>query len=87
MRRKLQAIGHYCQAIPGVWGTVAQVGENGLGLRSLFDDGGSGAVCDRSFDRLLIGRISIRLLGTYIGRQDTGKGRPFRFILNHFKTT
>ncbi len=38
---------HYCQAIPGVSGTVAQVGENRFGLRSLFDDGGSGAVCDR----------------------------------------
>jgi hypothetical protein len=45
----MQAIGHYCQAIPGFSGTVARVGENGVGLRSLFDDGGSGAVCDRSF--------------------------------------
>ncbi|MEP6543708.1 hypothetical protein NDI47_16355 [Microcoleus vaginatus GB1-A2] len=25
------------------------MGENGFGLRSLFDDGGSGAVCDRPF--------------------------------------
>jgi len=25
------------------------VGENRFGLRSLFDDGGSGAVCDRPF--------------------------------------
>ena len=48
MRRKQQAIVHYCQAIPGVSGTVAQVGENGFGLRSLFGNGGSGAVCDRS---------------------------------------
>ncbi len=40
---------HYCQAIPGVSGTVAQVGENRFGLRSLFDDGGSGAVGDRPF--------------------------------------
>jgi hypothetical protein len=40
---------HYSEAIPGVLGTVADVGENGVGLRSLFDDGGSGAVCDRSF--------------------------------------
>ena len=78
---------HYCQARPGVSGTVAQVGENGFGLRALFDDGGSGGVCDRPFDRLLIGRSSIRILGTYIGRQDTGQGRPFRFILNHSKTT
>jgi hypothetical protein len=48
VRRKRKAIGHYCQAIPGVSGTVAQVGENGFGSRSLFDDGGNGAVCDRS---------------------------------------
>jgi hypothetical protein len=40
---------HYCEAIPGISGTVAQVGENRSGLRSLFDDGGSGAVCDRAF--------------------------------------
>ena len=40
---------HYCQAIPGFSGTVAHVGENRLRSRSLFDDGGSGAVCDRSF--------------------------------------
>jgi len=40
---------HYCQAIPGVSGTVAQVGENRFGLRWLFGNGGSGAVCDRSF--------------------------------------
>ena len=26
-------------------------------------------------------------LCTYMGRQDTGKGRPFRFILNHSKAT
>ncbi len=49
MRRKLQAIVHYCQAIPAVSGTVAQVGEKGVGLRSLFGNGGSGAVGDRSF--------------------------------------
>ena len=47
MRRKLQAIVHCCQAIPGVSGTVAQVGENGFGARWLFGNGGSGAVCDR----------------------------------------
>jgi hypothetical protein len=29
------------------------VGENGVGSRSLFNDRGSGAVCDRPFDRLL----------------------------------
>jgi hypothetical protein len=29
------------------------VGENGVRSRSLFDDRGSGAVCDRPFDRLL----------------------------------
>lgn len=27
------------------------------------------------------------LLSTYMGRQDTGSGRPFRFILNHSKAT
>jgi len=41
------------EARPGVSGTVARVGENGVGSRSLFDDRGSGAVCDRPFDRLL----------------------------------
>ena len=35
--------------MPGFSGTVARVGENSLRSRSLFDDGGSGAVCDRSF--------------------------------------
>ncbi|MEG4446594.1 hypothetical protein QUB47_33150 [Microcoleus sp. AT9_B5] len=49
MRRKLPAIVHYCQAIPSCSGTVAQVGENGFGVRSLFGNGGSGAVCDRAF--------------------------------------
>jgi hypothetical protein len=43
----MQAIVHYCQAIPGFSGTVARVGENGFRSRWLFDDGGSGAVCDR----------------------------------------
>jgi hypothetical protein len=43
----------YCQAIPGVSGTVAQVGKMGSECdRSLFDDGGSGAVCDRSLVRM-----------------------------------
>jgi len=45
----MQAIVHYYQAIPGVSGTVAHVGENGFGSRSLFGNGGSGAVCDRPF--------------------------------------
>jgi hypothetical protein len=49
VRRKRKAIGHYCQAIPGVSGTVADVGENGVGARWLFGNGGSGAVCDRAF--------------------------------------
>ncbi len=50
MGRKLQAFVHYCQARPDFSGTVAQVGENRFGLRSLFDDdGGSRAVGDRSF--------------------------------------
>jgi hypothetical protein len=40
---------HYCQAIRGVSGTVAQVGENRFGSRWLFGNGGSGVVCDRSF--------------------------------------
>ncbi len=40
---------HYCQAIAGVLGTVARVGENGFGLRWLFGNGGSGGVCDRAF--------------------------------------
>ncbi|MEG4942167.1 hypothetical protein [Microcoleus sp. F4-D5] len=31
---------------PEFSGTLAQVGENGFGSRSLFDDGGSGAVWD-----------------------------------------
>jgi hypothetical protein len=38
---------HYCQAIPSFSGTVADVGENRFRSRSLFDDGGSGGVCDR----------------------------------------
>ena len=37
------------KAIPSFSGTVAHVGENGFGLRSLFGNGGSGAVCDRAF--------------------------------------
>ena len=49
MRRKLQAIVHYCQARPGVSGTFAQVGENGVRSRWLFGNGGSRAVCDRPF--------------------------------------
>jgi hypothetical protein len=49
VRRKRKAIVHYCQAIPGVSGTVARVGENGFGARWLFGNGGSGAVCDRPF--------------------------------------
>jgi len=49
VRRKRKAIGHYCQAIPGVLGTVAQVGEKGVRSRWLFGNGGSGAVCDRPF--------------------------------------
>jgi hypothetical protein len=49
VRRKRKAIVHYCQAIPGVSGTVAHVGEKGVRSRSLFGNGGSGAVCDRSF--------------------------------------
>ena len=39
--------------ISGFSGTVAEVGENGVRSRSLFDDGGSGAVCHHPFDRLL----------------------------------
>ncbi|MEG4032179.1 MULTISPECIES: hypothetical protein, partial [unclassified Microcoleus] len=40
------ARGLVSQARPGVSGKVAQVGENGFGLRSLLGNGGSGAVWD-----------------------------------------
>ncbi|MEG5046451.1 hypothetical protein [Microcoleus sp. B4-C1] len=49
MRRKLQAIVHYCQPRPDVSGTVACVRENAVRAGSLFANGGSGAVCDRPF--------------------------------------
>ena len=40
-------------AKPWFSGTVAEVGENGVRSRSVFNDGGSGAVCNYPFDRLL----------------------------------
>ncbi|MEG4942170.1 hypothetical protein [Microcoleus sp. F4-D5] len=46
---EMASIVHYCQARPAVSGTVARVGENGVRSHLGFDDGGSGAVCDRPF--------------------------------------
>jgi hypothetical protein len=48
VRHKMQAIVHYCQAIPGVLGTVDQVGKTGSERDRCFMMG-NGGVGDRAF--------------------------------------